>query len=61
MSQWRDPIVRRFVHGLSRVFAVADPDDLLREPTLRETIQALGFAVLFFDDSISFRYDYEHA
>ena len=60
MLEWRDSIVRRFVHGLSRIIAVADPDCLFRESKLLEAIQGLGFGVLFFEDSITFRYDYEN-
>jgi hypothetical protein len=60
MLEWRDSIVRPFVHGLSRIIAVADPDGLFRESKLLEAIQGLGFGVHFFEDSITFRYDYEN-
>ena len=59
MSSWREPIVRRFVPGVARVTAVSDPDGLLRDPDIGRAIEAKGFAILQFEDSVAFRYDYE--
>jgi hypothetical protein len=59
MSAWREQITRRFVPGAARVTAVSDPDGLFRDPGLFQAIQAKGFAVLQFEDSVSFRFDYE--
>jgi len=59
MSEWREQIVRRFVPNIARVTAVSDPDGLLRDPRVFQAIQAKGFSILQFEDSISFRFDYE--
>lgn len=59
MSEWREQIVRRFVPRVARVTAVSDPDGLLRDPVVFQAIQAKGFSIVQFEDSISFRYDYE--
>ena len=59
MSEWREQIVRRFVPNTARVTAVSDADGLLRDPGVFQAIQANGFAIVQFEDSISFRFDYE--
>jgi len=59
MSEWREQIVRRLVPNMARVTAVSDPDGLLRDPGVFQAIQAKGFAIVQFEDSISFRFDYE--
>jgi hypothetical protein len=59
VSEWREQIVRRFVPRVARVTAVSDPDGLLRDPVVFQAIQANGFSIVQFEDSISFRYDYE--
>jgi hypothetical protein len=59
MSEWRQQIVRRFVPGVARVTAVSDADGLLRDPGVFQAIEAKGFSIVQFEDSISFRFDYE--
>jgi len=59
MSEWREQIVGRFVPNVARVTAVSDPDGLLRDPGVFQAIQGKGFAILQFEDSVSFRFDYE--
>ena len=59
MSNWRDDIVKRFVPKVARVTAVADPDGLLRDPGVAQAIEANGFSILQFEDSVAFRFDYE--
>ena len=59
MSDWRNFILRRFVPGVTRVTAVSDADGLLRDPGVFRAIEERGFSVVQFEDSISFRYDYE--
>jgi len=59
MFEWRQQIVRRFVPKVARVTAVSDPDGLLRDPGVFQGIQASGFLIIQFEDSVSFRYDYE--
>lgn len=59
MPEWREHIVRRFVPKVARVTAVSDPDGLLRDPGVFQAIQGNGFSIVQFEDSVSFRYDYE--
>jgi hypothetical protein len=59
MSEWREQIVRRFVPKVARVTAASDPDGLLRDPGVFQAIQGNGFSIVQFEDSVSFRYDYE--
>ena len=59
MSDWRSFILCRFVPGVARVTAVSDADGLLRDPGVFRAIEERGFSVVQFEDSISFRYDYE--
>ena len=59
MSEWREQIVRRFVPNMARVTAVSDPEGLIRDPGIFQAIQAKGFSILQFEDSVSFRFDYE--
>jgi hypothetical protein len=59
MLQWRDTIVRRFVPHTARVTAVSDADGLFRDPGVFRAVQAKGFEIVQFEDSVSFRFDYE--
>jgi len=59
MSDWQSFILHRFVPGVARVTAVSDADGLLRDPGVFRAIEERGFSVVQFEDSISFRYDYE--
>ena len=59
ISEWREQIVRRLVPNTARVTAVSDADGLLRDPGVFQAIQAKGFAIVQFEESVSFRFDYE--
>jgi hypothetical protein len=59
MSDWRGIILKHFVPGVRRVTAVADADGILRDPGVFRAIEERGFSLLQFEDSISFRFDYE--
>lgn len=59
MADWRTALLTNFVTGVKPVTAVADPDHLLREPVLLQRVEELGFVVLFFEDSLAFRVEYE--
>ena len=58
-SSWRDDVLNRFVSELTRLTLVADPDDLLADEGMQDTLEARGFEVVKFEDPISFRYLYE--
>ena len=59
MDSWRDEILRKFTPGVERLTVVADPDGLLLEATILETLQARGFELVSFEDRIAFRFFYE--
>lgn len=59
MSGWREQILEGFTPKLARLTLVADPDGLLLEERLLESIRARGFELISFDDHVAFRYAYE--
>ncbi len=59
MKDWRENILKYFVSGISRKTVVADPDELFRDEGLFTEISRRGFSLLYFEDSVSFRFTYE--
>lgn len=59
MADWRTSLLTHFVPGVKPILAVSDPDGLLREPTLLKRVEERGFIVLFFEDPLAFRVEYE--
>ena len=59
MDNWRDEILAAFTPGVERLTVVADPDGLLLEEAILETLQARGFELVSFEDRITFRFFYE--
>jgi len=59
MSEWADRILREFTADLSRFWIALDPDGLLLEERVLHGLRERGFEVLPFEDSVSFRADYE--
>ena len=59
MAGWRDEILGEFTPGGDRLTVVADPDGLLLEETILETLQARGFELVSFEERIAFRFFYE--
>ena len=59
LDDWRDRILKEFTPKISPLTLVADPDGLLLEEALLETIRERGFEILPFDDSVAFRFAYE--
>lgn len=59
MSDWRDIILKHFVSGIGPVTVVSDADALFRDPGVFTAIEERGFSLVQFEDSISFRFDYE--
>jgi hypothetical protein len=57
---WKKKIVTDFVqHAGTQVWAVSDPDELVRNESVIAQLREKGFECLFFDDPIEFRYEYE--
>ena len=59
MSGWRDEILQCFTPGVIRLTLVADPDALLLEERILESIRERGFELITFEDHVAFRYAYE--
>ncbi len=59
MPDWREPLLRPFVPGIARKTVVADPDELFRDDRIFREITDRGFTLIYFEDSISFRFTYE--
>lgn len=58
-QSWRDPVLSEFVPQLVPLTLVADPDGLLADERIQETLQALGFEIIAYQDPIAFRYYFE--
>ena len=58
MSDWREPLLKPFVTGIARKTVIADPDELFRDDRVFREITDRGFTLIYFEDSISFRYTY---
>jgi hypothetical protein len=56
---WRDQILAEFPSQIARLTLVADPDNLVSEELVLQELQARGYSILFFENSLAFRYAYE--
>lgn len=59
MNDWREQLLKPFVPGIARKTVVADPDELFRDEKIFQEITDRGFTLIYFEDSISFRFTYE--
>ena len=59
MADWRAQILKEFTPRIARLTLVADPDGLILEEAVLETIRERGFDLISFEDSVSFRFAYE--
>ena len=59
MSNWRDRILNEFPPGATHLTLVADPDGLILEEKILESLQERGYEVVLFEDPVLFRYLYE--
>ena len=59
MSAWVDRILNEFTADLSRLWIVADPDDVLLDERVLSGLRERGFELLPYDDSVAFRAEYE--
>ena len=59
MSPWIERIVKEFPADLSHLWIVVDPDDILLNEQVLAVLRERGFDVLLFDDSVTFRVEYE--
>lgn len=60
MNTWKDKLIEQFIPDLDpRVWAVEDPDGIVRNEKVLAALSDKGFDVVFFDDPVAFRYEYE--
>jgi hypothetical protein len=58
-ESWRDHILKEFAPQAARLTLVADPDGLLLEERVLQTLRERGFDLIAFEDPIAFRFAYE--
>src|SRR5882672_9445347 len=59
MNSWRDQVLKEFTPNVAPLTLVADPDALLLEEGILESIRDRGFELISFEDHVTFRYAYE--
>lgn len=59
MTTWADRILKVFPSGLTHLWIVADPDDVLLDERVLSRLRDQGYDVLPFEDSVTFRAEYE--
>lgn len=56
---WRDPILRELLPQVAPLTLVADPDYLLTENQILQTLHEHGYEIVVFQDPVEFRFVYE--
>lgn len=57
---WKDKLVDQFIPDLEpRVWVVSDPDAIVRSEEILGRLETKGFDVIFFEEPLAFRYEYE--
>jgi len=59
MNSWRDEIIRTITPLDSPIIIASDPDGLLRDEIINKILRDRGYEILFYEDSIIFRYLFE--
>ena len=59
MQDWREALLKPFAPGIARKTVVADPDGMFRDDRIFRELTDRGFTVIYFEDSIAFRFTYE--
>jgi len=62
MTGWRVPILEHFSEASAaagRLTVVSDPDQLLAEPGVVQSLRERGFELISFEDPVAFRFAYE--
>jgi hypothetical protein len=58
-NSWRDHILQALTPQGTRLLLVADPDGLLLEEGILQSLQARGYDLLSYEDPVAFRFTYE--
>jgi len=59
MNSWRDEIISTITPLDSPIIIASDPDGLLRDEIINKILRDRGYEILFYEDSITFRYLFE--
>ena len=59
MSHWYETILKEFIADITPITLAADPDGLLSEENLQQSIRDRGFRFLTYEDPVAFRFEYE--
>ncbi|MBF0371566.1 MAG: BREX-3 system phosphatase PglZ [Magnetococcales bacterium] len=59
MVDWRETILKEFTPQVARLTLVADPDGLLVEEGILQTIHDRGFELMRYEDPVAFRFAFE--
>jgi len=59
VKNWREKILKEFTPGVTRLTLVSDPDELLLEEKILDSIRNKGFELMSYEDPVEFRYAYE--
>ena len=58
-GSWQESVLDEFTPGISPIIVVSDPDGLLRNERVFAALRERGFALLPFEDPVTFRYAYQ--
>jgi len=59
MNSWRYEIIRTITSLDGPIIIASDPDGLLRDEIINKILRDKGYEILFYEDSITFRYLFE--
>lgn len=59
MNLWAEHIPNHFTAGISLLWVVSDPDNVLLDETLLTTLRNRGFELMQYEDPFAFRVEYE--
>lgn len=59
MFGWRKEIIKKFTHNINKIVLVYDSNYLLNDDLVLHELEQMGFDIVRFENSISFRYLYE--
>ena len=59
MTPWIDRILKEFPADLAYLWIASDPDDVLLDEQVLSGLRARGFELMPFEDSVTFRAEYE--
>lgn len=56
MIRWREEIINKFKNNINRIVMVYDIDYILNDDSILYELKQIGYGVIRFENSISFRF-----